>query len=215
MENSHLYRVDDTLPLSGQSFAHYKYPFPSFPVLHSHVQPHLVVFNLMDKLASDSPALCTVGSRYSQLADLWQIYEVWTNVRLPPRSTFHVDIQYTLYPGFQVDIDPNDGLAGWDVPGARAYKLATSPRSQAFLQKLHDIGFSEGSSLCSDDSGNGGEERFFQSLEEDKLWAADIRMWQASSAIADPGFYELWTEPEEYILVPVRQSLMSFERRSL
>lgn len=181
------------------------------PVLRSHVHPHLVVYNLMDKMLSDKMAMLHLNGNFSDevsdmLRDILEVYTIWTDVRLPRASRFYVDLRHALCPGFQVCIDPSDGLADWDIPGIRDYKLASSPRSKAILQKLEDLEDSEGSwsSLGSHDSGNGGEERFPHSLDDDKVWADEIRAWQSSSAIADPYYYDAWTEPEGHASPPVQ-----------
>lgn len=187
MESVHLCRHNDSSALGEERFCDHRYPFSSIPNLRSHVQPHLVIYNLMDKLLSDRKALLNLNMNFDDevsymLRDILKVYRIWTNVPLPRTSRFNVNLRHALCPGFRILVDRDDGLANWDTPGIRDYKLASSPRSKAIIQKLEDQGVSEGSwsSLGSHDTGNYGEERFSHSLEDDKVWATAVRMWQSS-----------------------------------
>lgn len=209
-----LHRLDDP-SLGEERYARHRHPFSSLPLLRSHVHPHLVIYNLMDKLTCDMAAIMALNRKFGKdisrlMFNLHEIHKRWTNVQLPRRSRFHVNLRYAVCPGYHVDIDP-DGQASWDIPGVREYKLPSSRRSKAILQELEDLGVSdsEGSTLGSSDSGTGGLEQFLHSLEEDQVWASEVRSWQASSAIAEPAYYEPWSEPDEYTSVPVRQSCIA------
>lgn len=198
MESTYLHRVDDP-SLIEKTYTRSQYPFAGFPTLRSHVHPHLVIFNLCDKLKS-SPGTALYLSFHTDrevrttFVDMLSVYRIWMGAHPRRAAGFYVNGPDAASPGFCSSEDPySEDVDNWDAPIARSRKPASSSPSE---DPLAWIDQSEDESLDSLDSGN--VERvgwWLHPSAVEKLWLEDMRQWQASSATGHYEYHAPWEEP--------------------
>lgn len=164
------------------------------------MQPHLVIYNLVDKLKSDADAVYSLTLDHDEEVSLIAdksvlLYAIWTKVRLPEESRFHVWPMHATYCGFYAEDDhSSDDVVNWHALRPRTYKLADSPRTREFMRKLRVI-YPRDESVSTMDSGNVEPvDWWVRPSRKDQIWAEGIRQWQESSAVADSGYYEPWID---------------------
>lgn len=200
LKNSHLHRANDD-PLAGTTtYARFRYPFLEFPTLRSHIHPHLLIYNLGDKVKNDPDAafhlIFHADRDLRALAqDVLSIYEIWMDVQPRRAAGFCVDNSQAASPGF---ISENGGspedVRNWDAPRPRTCTLSSSLRPSPYIV-LPNTDSPDDESLDSMDSCNVEQVDWrVRPSTADKLWLEDMRRWQASSATGDYEYYAPWVE---------------------
>lgn len=197
--STHLHRAND--PSSAhQTYARFQYPFAEFPTLRSHVQPHLVIFNLCDKLKSDSNASVHLALLHpdkeirASALDMLELHQCWLGAHPRRAAGFYFNKLEATLPGFcYEDVDDSEDVAHWDAPRARIRKPEVKPRSEDYLAQMDS---SDDESLDTLDSGYVEHIDWWLSPSSvDRLWMEDIRQWQASSATGAYDYNAPWEEP--------------------
>lgn len=208
MKKTHLHRVDDT-SLAGRAYAPFRDPFLGFPTLRSHIHPHLLIFNLGDKVKSDpdaafhlifhpDPELCALAQ------DVLSIYEIWMEVQPRRAAGFCGDKSQTASPAFTSESNGScEDILNWDAPRPRTCDSPSNSRPRAFME-LPNTDWPDDESLDSMDSGNVEQvDWWLRPSSADKLWLEDMRRWQASSTTGDFKYHAPWEELNDNLVFEV------------
>lgn len=206
MERTHLHRVDDPSASTKPVYTRFQHPFAGFPSLRSHIHPHLVIFNLGDKIMRDADAASYLifhpDLELRAIAqDALRIYEIWMEAQPRRAAGFSFHETQAKCPGYCTsDGEDSEDVQFWDILRPRSSKISSSSPSMDYMLRPK-ADFPDDESVDTLDSGNICQiDWWVRPSTVDKLWLEDVRQWQASSAAGDYEYNAPW---EDQISSPV------------
>lgn len=195
--------------MAGTTYAPFRDPFLGLPTLRSHIHPHLLIFNLGDKIESDpdaawrlifypDPELCALAQ------DVLSIHEIWMEVQPRRAAGFCADKSQAASPAFTYENDgSHEDICNWDAPRPRTCDSSSRSRPRAYMEPPN-ADYPDDEYLDSMDSGNFEQlDWWLRPSSVNKLWLKDLRRWQAASATGAYEYHAPWEELDNSLVFEV------------